>query len=42
MLMMIDDEKARVVESLQGGETLHLIVQTVAGDRYEIMRPVMS
>lgn len=42
VLMMIDDEKARVVETHRDGETLHLIVQTVAGERFGILRPEMS
>lgn len=42
VLMMIDDEKARIIESYQVGDVLHLTVQTRTGDRFEIERPVMS
>lgn len=42
VLMMIDDEKARVVAARREGATQFLIVQTIAGDRFEIERPEMS
>lgn len=42
VLVMIDDEKAHVVGAHQDGDTLHLIVQTVAGDRFEVERPRIS
>lgn len=42
VLMMIDDEKARVIETHQDGDRLHLVVQTVAGERFSVMRPPMS
>lgn len=42
VLLLIDDEKARVVDSQWNGENLHLIVQTVAGERFSIVHPAMS
>lgn len=42
VLMMIDDEKARVIETRQQGDETHLTVQTLAGERFSIARPAMS
>lgn len=42
VLMMIDDEKARVVKSQQDGELLQLVVRTNAGEEFSIVRPAMS
>lgn len=42
VLMLLDDEKARVIESREDGGKLHLIVQTVNGERFEIERPPIS
>lgn len=42
VLMMIDDEKARVIDSTWDGEQLSLNVQTVTGERFTIVRPSTS
>lgn len=42
VLLMIDDEKARVIDSRWDGEQLQLNVQTVTGERFTITRPAMS
>lgn len=42
VLMMIDDEKARVMETyVENGQTIWL-VQTIAGDIFTIVRPSIS
>lgn len=42
VLMMIDDERARVIESHQDGEVWRFRIQTRAGDIFEVIRPEMS
>ena len=42
VLMMIDDEKARVVRTQGDGEHFFLFVQTLNGEQFEIERPPMS
>jgi len=42
VLMMIEDEKAYIAEAHQDGDTLHVIVQTRDGERFEVVRPEMS
>lgn len=41
-LLMIDDEKARVVGMRQEEATEIITVQTVTGDKFEVVRPPMS
>ena len=41
-LMLIDDEKVRIVETRQEGERLHLTLQTLVGERFEVVRPPMA
>ena len=39
---LINDEKAHIVGIHQDEETLHIVAQTLAGERFEIVRPPMS
>ncbi len=42
VLMMIDDEKARIISSqLENGQEV-IAVRTIAGDEFEIERPAVS
>lgn len=41
-LLLIDDEKARILETREEGDTQHLTVETISGDRFEVVRPPMS
>lgn len=41
-LMLVDDEKAHFVGSHRDGDTLHLVVQPVAGEIFSIVRPPMT
>lgn len=40
--MLIDDKKARVIETHQDGERLHIVAETLAGKRCSVVRPEMS
>jgi hypothetical protein len=42
VLMMIDDEKARIVATQRDGETFYVLVQTRDGERFSVVRPPMS
>lgn len=42
VLLMIDEERARITEMRQDGETLHLVLQTWDGVRFAAVRPPIS
>lgn|GEM_PF-4566593 len=42
VLLLINDEKAWVVESHVDGDTLHIIVETVEGKRFDVVKPYLS
>lgn len=42
VLQMIHDEEARIINSHLEGDTLHLRVENLAGDKFSIIRPPMS
>lgn len=42
VLMMMDDEKARVLETQEENGKTVWIVQTIAGDKFAVVRPPIS
>ena len=42
VLMMIEDDKAQIVQSNHDGDLVHLVVRATCGEMFDVVRPPMS